>query len=115
MAVKGSRHLLSASTHSGDGCGSDSIFVMEYVASHGYISVAADYAHTKPSITGNKSPFCRLRGGNLGKPWRLMRLVRRFAGDISGNRDLLLADVGASPDVLLPEGSSGSDIGKTGR
>ena len=57
MAAKGSRHLLSVSTHSGDGCGSDSIFVMEYVASHGYIAVAADYAHTKPSITGNKSLF----------------------------------------------------------
>ncbi len=51
----------------------------------------------------------------MEKPWRLMRLVRRFAGDISGNRDFLSADVGVSPDVLLPKGSSGSDIGKTGR
>ncbi len=57
MVVRGSRHLLSAFTHSGDGCGSDSIFVMEYVASHGYIPVAADYAYTKLSITGKKSLF----------------------------------------------------------
>ena len=88
---------------------------MEYVASHGYIAVAADYAHTKLSITGNKPPFCRVRGGNVDKPWRLVRLVRRFTEHISGNRDFLLADVGASPDVFLPKGSSGSDIGKTGR
>lgn len=114
MAAKGSRQLLSVSTHSGDGCGSE-IFLMEYVASHGYIPVAADYAHTKPSITGNKSPFCRLRGGNVDKRWRLVTLVRRFAEDISGKRDFLLADVGASPDVLLRKGSWGSDIGKTGR
>lgn len=51
----------------------------------------------------------------MDKPWRLMRLVRRFAEDISGNRDFLLADVGASPDVFLPKGSSGSGIGETGR
>jgi len=76
--------------HGAYGSGYNSAFFMEYLASHGYIVIAPDFLDTKPPDYQEQIAFSRIKGGNVGQPLKILRIVNQFVRDMSNDRTLFL-------------------------
>jgi len=87
VAKKHKPYPLVIFVHGGYGCGYNSAFFVEYLARHGYIVAAADYADTIPPAYEKQIAFSRMKGGNTGTPMQVLRVAGQFANDMNRSRE----------------------------
>lgn len=71
-------------SHGGFGSGYDSAFLMEYLASNGYIAAALDYVDTEPPYdknlksSGKQIAFSRIKHGNVKRTRHVIKILKQF-------------------------------------
>ena len=79
--------------HGAFGSGYDSAFLMEYLASNGYIAVALDYVDTGPPYGknlrdfGKQIAFSRIKQGNVKRTRPVIKTVKQFKKHMINNED----------------------------
>jgi len=83
VAASGAPYPLVVFAHGAYGSGYNSAYFMEYLASHGYVTVAADYKDKAPPDYTQQVAFSRIRGGNTANPLIILALAREFVDQMN--------------------------------
>ena len=91
LSKKGGAYPLVLYSHGGYGSGFSSAFFMEYLARNGYVIVAPDYKDTMPPDYTEQIAFERIKDGNTGRFFMVLRVGRRFVQDMEADRQLCIS------------------------